>query len=56
VYAQELKLPFVSAVQDVETLPPSTVKVMVPCGTKPRPLTARPDHPLRQRARSGGLK
>jgi hypothetical protein len=39
VNAQELKLPVASAVQDVATLLPSTLKVMVPWGTKPRPLT-----------------
>jgi hypothetical protein len=38
--AQDLKLPVASAVQDVETLLPSKAKVMVPWGTKPRPLTA----------------
>ena len=40
VNAQGLKLPLASAVQDVETGLPSTRKVIVPCGTKPRPLTA----------------
>ena len=41
VYAQELKLPVASAVQDVETGVPSTRKVMVLCGAKPLPLTAK---------------
>jgi hypothetical protein len=40
VNAQLLKLPVASALQSVETGLPSTLKVMVPCGTKPRPLTA----------------
>jgi hypothetical protein len=39
VNAQELKLPVASAVQDLPTLRPSKVKVMVPWGTKPWPLT-----------------
>jgi hypothetical protein len=40
VNAQLLKLPLASALQSVETGLPSTRKVMVACGTKPRPLTA----------------
>jgi hypothetical protein len=41
VNAQELKLPPASALQDVETGVPSTRKVMVLFGAKPRPRTAR---------------
>ena len=40
VNAQELKLPVASVVQDVETLLPSKVTVMVPFRAKPLPLTA----------------
>ena len=40
VNAQELKLPRASALQDLETGLPSTRKVMVLFGAKPRPLTA----------------
>jgi hypothetical protein len=40
VNAQGLKLPFASVVQDVETLLPSKVKVMVAFALKPRPLIA----------------
>ena len=39
VYAQELKLPVASAVQDVSPLP-SMAKAMVLFGAKPLPLTA----------------
>jgi hypothetical protein len=40
VNAQELKLPLALVLQDVPTLLPSKVTVMVACGTKPLPLTA----------------
>jgi hypothetical protein len=50
VNAQKLKLPVASAGHDVATLLPSKVTVMVPWGTKPRPLTAAllPTGPLRR--------
>jgi hypothetical protein len=41
VNAQELKLPLPSALQDAETGLPSTRKVMVLFGAKPRPRTTR---------------
>src|ERR671935_125798 len=49
VNTQELKLPLPSALQDVETGLPSTRKVMVLFGAKPRPRTARrgPSEPRR---------
>src|SRR5436309_5799943 len=40
VNVQELKLPCALVVQDVPTLLPSKVKVMVACGTKPLPRIA----------------
>jgi hypothetical protein len=40
VNAQALKLPVASVVQDVETLPPSKVKVIVSFRAKPLPFTA----------------
>ena len=40
VNAQGLKLPVASVVQDVATLLPSKVRVMVPFALKPLPLTA----------------
>ena len=40
VNAQGLKLPLASVVQDVATLLPSKVRVMVPFALKPLPLTA----------------